>query len=242
MSISSTLLHIANIEIDVVRKDIKNMHLAVYPPHGRIRLAVPQRTDDEVVRLFAISKLGWIKKHVKNFQEQARETKREYVSGESLYFQGTRYLLEVEEHNGYSAVMIKGTKKIKLIVKLGATTEDKSLVMREWYRKQLKIQLEPLIEKWEKIIGVTANDWGVKQMKTKWGACNTDAKRIWLNLELAKKPPICLEYILVHELVHLHERNHSERFIQLMDKFMPKWRMHREELNNLPIVHNDWGY
>jgi len=242
MSISPTLLHIANIEIDVVRKDIKNMHLAVYPPHGRIRLAVPKKTDEEVLRLFAISKLGWIKKHVKNFQEQARETKRDYVSGESLFFQGIRYLLEVEEHNGYSSVKIEGTKKIKLKVKLGATTDDKSLVMREWYRKQLKIQIDPLIEKWEKVIGVTANDWGVKHMKTKWGACNTDAKKIWLNLELAKKPPICLEYILVHELVHLHERNHNERFIQLMDKFMPKWRLHREELNNLPIVHNDWGY
>ena len=114
--------------------------------------------------------------------------------------------------------------------------------MKEWYRKELKKQLPQLIEKWEKVIGVKCNDWGVKQMKTKWGSCNTEKKRIWLNLELPKKPSICLEYILVHELVHLYERNHSDRFFYLMDKFMPKWRLHRDELNSLPIVHNDWGY
>jgi predicted metal-dependent hydrolase len=235
-------IKIANMEIDVIRKDIKNMHLAVYPPHGRIRLAVPQKTDEEVLRLFAISKLGWIKKHVKNFKEQARETKRIYVSGESHFFQGKRYILEVKEHDGYNKVHINGTKKINLKVPYGATVEDKSRTMKEWYRKQLKIQIPPLIEKWEKIIGVKAADWGVKQMKTKWGACNTEAKRIWLNLELAKKPPICLEYIIVHELVHLHEKKHNDRFISLMNEFMPKWRLHRKELNSLPIVHNDWGY
>ena len=137
---------------------------------------------------------------------------------------------------------VNGTKKINFKVPAGATTEDKARVMKEWYRKQLKIQIPPLIQKWEKVVGVQVNDWGVKQMKTKWGACNVDAKRIWLNLELAKKPVICLEYILVHELVHLHERNHNDRFIALMSQFMPKWRLHRDELNSLPIVHNDWGY
>lgn len=242
MNINPEILQIANVEIDVVRKDIKNMHLAVYPPHGRIRLAVPQKTDEEVLRLFAISKLGWIKKHVKNFKNQARETKRDYVSGESHFFQGKRYILEVQEHDGYSKVKLSGTKKISVKIPVGSSVERKADIMKEWYRKQLKIQIPPLLEKWEKVMGVEVNDWGVKQMKTKWGACNTDAKRIWLNLELAKKPPICLEYILVHELVHLHERNHNDRFIQLMNEFMPKWRLHRNELNSLPIVHNDWGY
>ena len=242
MNISPEILKIANVQIDVVRKNIKNMHLAVYPPHGRIRLAVPENTDEEILRLFAISKLGWIKKHVKNFKEQARETKRDYVSGESHFFQGKRYILEVHEDKGYSKVSVNGTKKINFKVPTGATTEDKARIMKEWYRKQLKIQIPPLIQKWEKVVGVQVNDWGVKQMKTKWGACNVDAKRIWLNLELAKKPPICLEYILVHELVHLHEKNHNERFIALMNQFMPKWRLHRNELNSLPIVHNDWGY
>ena len=242
MNINPEILQIANVEIDVVRKDIKNMHLAVYPPHGRIRLAVPQKTDEEVLRLFAISKLGWIKKHVKNFKNQARETKRDYVSGESHFFQGKRYILEVQEHDGYSKVKLSGPKKISVKIPVGSSVERKADIMKEWYRKQLKIQIPPLIEKWEKIVGVKVDDWGVKQMKTKWGACNVDAKRIWLNLELAKKPPICLEYILVHELVHLHERNHNDRFIQLMNESMPKWRLHRNELNNLPIVHNDWGY
>ena len=242
MNISPEILKIANVQIDVVRKNIKNMHLAVYPPHGRIRLAVPENTDEEILRLFAISKLGWIKKHVKNFKEQARETKRYYVSGESHFFQGKRYILEVHEDKGYSKVSVNGTKKINFKVPTGATTEDKARIMKEWYRKQLKIQIPPLIQKWEKVVGVQVNDWGVKQMKTKWGACNIEAKRIWLNLELAKKPPICLEYILVHELVHLHEKNHNERFIALMNQFMPKWRLHRNELNSLPIVHNDWGY
>ena len=154
MSINPEILQIANIEIDVVRKDIKNMHLAVYPPLGRIRLAVPQKTDEEVLRLFAISKLGWIKKHVKNFKEQARETKRDYLTGESHFFQGKRYILEVKEEEGYSKVYVNGTKKISFRVPKGASIEFKARVMKEWYRKQLKIQIPPLIEKWEKVIGV----------------------------------------------------------------------------------------
>jgi len=242
MSTKTESIAFANVEVEVVRKDIKNMHLAVYPPEGSIKLSVPTKTDDEVIRLFAISKLGWIKKNVKNFKEQARETKRDYVSGESHYFKGKRYLLIVNHHNGNNKVEITGKNKIQLWVKPTATVEEKAKVMKEWYRKELKAQIPGLLEKWEKIIDVQSNDWGVKQMKTKWGACNVDAKRIWLNLELAKKPKICLEYILVHELVHLHERNHNSRFISLMNQFMPKWRLHRDELNSLPIVHNDWGY
>lgn len=242
MSIKQEKIAFANIEIDVVRKEIKNMHLAVYPPYGRIRLSAPSRTDTEVLRLFAISKLSWIRKQVKNFNEQARETKRDYVSGESHFYNGNRYLLEVKHHDGFNKVKFVGTNKIQLWVKPKASLEDKAMVMKEWYRKELKNQLPQLITKWENLIGVKCNDWGVKQMRTKWGACNTSDKRIWLNLELAKKPTICLEYIIVHELVHLHERNHNDRFIALMDKFMPKWRLHRDELNSLPIVHNDWGY
>ncbi|MGO3689707.1 MAG: M48 family metallopeptidase [Psychroflexus halocasei] len=233
---------IANIEIDIIRKDIKNMHLAVHPPNGRVTISSPNSTDEEVIRLFAISKLGWIKKHVKNFQAQPRETKRDYVSAESHYYFGQRYLLKLEEREGYAKVELKGTKYINLRIKPKATVEEKSKVMKEWYRKELKAVIPDLIEKWEGIIGVKCNDWGVKQMKTKWGACNIEEKRIWLNLELAKKPPICLEYIIVHELVHLLERNHNDRFIKFMNQFMPKWRLHRDELNSLPVVHNDWGY
>lgn len=242
MSTSAEKIAIANLEIDVIRKNIKNMHLAVYPPTGRIRLSAPQRTDAEVVRLFAISKLAWIKKHVKNFKEQPRETKRQYVTGESHYFLGNRFLLKVVEHNGYAKVDLSGVKHIQLKVKGGTSMEERGSIMKEWYRKELKKIVPDLIEKWERIIGVKANDWGIKHMRTKWGACNTDEKRIWLNLELAKKPMNCIEYIIVHELVHLLERHHNENFVKHMDQFMPKWRLHRDELNSLPVAHNDWGY
>ena len=242
MNTKQESLKIANVEIDIVRKDIKNMHLAVYPPYGKIRLSVPSKTDEEVLRLFAISKLGWIKKHVKNFQAQPRESIRTYVSGESHYFQGKRYILNVIEHQGKSKVRIRGTKYLDLYVRRGSTREDKAKVLKEWYRRKLKKQLPDIISKWEKEIGVKASDWGVRQMKTKWGACNIEEKRIWLNLELSKKPTICLEYIVVHELVHLLERHHNDRFIQYMDTFMPKWRLYRNQLNSLPVVHNDWGY
>uniref|UniRef100_UPI00404A91C6 M48 family metallopeptidase n=1 Tax=Flavobacterium sp. TaxID=239 RepID=UPI00404A91C6 len=235
-------LTISNLTIDVVRKDIKNMHLAVYPPNGRIRLSAPERTDSEMMRLFAISKISWIRKHIKNFAEQPRETPREFISGESHYFQGKRYLLKTVDSTGNSKVELKGTKNIILYVKPNSTLESRRKVLKEWHREQLKNQIPDLIAKWEKVIGVKCNDWVVKQMKTKWGSCNIESKRIWLNLELSKKPVICLEYIIVHELVHLLERNHNERFIAYMNQFMPKWRVFRDELNSLPVAHNDWGY
>jgi len=242
VNISHEKIAIANFEIDIIRKDIKNMHLAVYPPSGRIRLSAPQNMDIEVIRLFAISKLGWIKKHIKNFKEQKRETPREYISGESHYYQGKRFLLNIIEHKGHNKVEFKGTKKINLYIKTNSTKEQRSKVLMDWYRKSLKNEIPELIEKWENIIGVKANTWGVKQMKTKWGACNTDAKRIWINLELAKKPTISLEYIIVHELIHLLERNHNDKFITYLNQFMPKWRLYRDELNQLPVSHNNWGY
>jgi predicted metal-dependent hydrolase len=242
VSTSQETISIANLEIDVIRKDIKNMHLAVYPPTGRVRLSVPVSTDTEVLRLFAISKLGWIKKHIKNFKEQEREKPREYVSGESHYLQGKRYLLKVIEENGPSKVEIQSTKYLIIKVRPGTSRDTKAGVLKQWYRCYLKQQIPPILKKWEKVIGVNANDWGVKQMRTKWGACNTEDKRIWVNLELAKKPKICLEYIIVHELIHLLERKHNDRFIGYLNKFMPKWRLYRDELNRLPVSHSEWGY
>lgn len=218
------------------------MHLAVYPPNGRIRLSAPEKTDKEVLRLFTISKLGWIKKQVKSFEEQAREVPREFVSGESNYFQGKRFLLEVIDAEDKNGVELKGNKKILMYCKPGTAKPKRAELIKEWYRSELKKQVSPLIKGWEEKIGVNSNDWRVKQMKTKWGACNIEAKRIWLNLELAKKPKICLEYIIVHELIHLLERNHNERFVAYLDEFMPKWRLNRDELNSLPIAHSDWGY
>lgn len=235
-------LSISNLTIDIVRKDIKNMHLAVYPPNGRIRLSAPENVDSEMMRLFAISKIGWIKKHIKNFEVQPRETPREYISGESHYFKGKRYMLYVVERKGFNKVELKGTKSIILHIRPNTSKEVRAHLLKEWYRTEMKKQIPDLISKWENIIGVKANDWAIKQMRTKWGTCNIEAKRIWLNLELSKKPVICLEYIIVHELVHLLERNHNDKFISYMNQFMPKWRMYREELNALPVAHNDWGY
>lgn len=241
MSTDYEKIKVSNFEVDVIRKDIKNMHLAVYPPTGRIRLSAPTSANAEMVRLFAISKISWIKKHIKNFNDQPRETRRTYQNGESHYFLGKRYLLKVYEKPGASEVKI-GNTKILLFVKDATNAALKANNMKEWYRSQLKLILPSLISKWEKEIGVKSNDWAVKQMRTKWGACNTEEKRIWLNLELVKKPLICIEYIIVHELVHLLERNHNENFVRHMDNFMPKWRHHRNELNQLPVAHTDWEY
>lgn len=235
-------IEISDIEIQVQRKPIKNIHLAVYPPDGEVRLSAPEATEKEVIRLFAISKLSWLKKQIKAFKGQERETPREYVTGESHYFKGHRYLLKVEETSSKPSIQLEGAKKILMKVPNGADKYYKEQMLQNWYRRELKNQLPELINKWEKVVGVKCKDWGVKRMRTKWGSCNRDAKRIWLNLELAKKPLSCLEYIIVHELVHFHERNHNDSFNKRMDQYMPKWRHHRKELNSLPVRHEDWGY
>lgn len=222
---------IGQLVIDVVKKDIKNIHLGVYPPDGNIRIATPLKVNDDRVRLFAISKLPWIKKQQAKFQAQSRQSPREFVSGESHYLQGRRYLLNVIYHQSSPKVIIKNNTNIHLFVRENSTLEQRKKVMTEWYRQQLKEQIPTLLNKWQSITGLTANDWGIKQMKTKWGSCNITEKRIWLNLELAKKPQHCLEYVIVHELVHLLERNHNERFIAYMDKFMPQWPIYKEELS-----------
>jgi len=238
-----TVMHIGkDISIDIVRKNIENIHLSVYPPTGRVRMAAPLSVDDETLRLFAIAKLGWIKRHQRSFAAQDRQSPRLYKSRESHYYQGKRYLLRVTEQAGPQKVVLNTKTYLDLYVRPGATTAQKHAVVTEWYRYELKKSAGPLIDKWEKIIGVQVEDWQVKQMKTKWGSCNSDKKHILLNLELAKKPLICLEYIIVHELVHLLERHHNERFMTLMNQFMPQWKFYREELNRLPVSHGEWGY
>ena len=228
--------------MDVVRKDIKNLHLAVYPPIGRVRVAAPLRVTDEAVRLAVISRLSWIKRQKTKFTNQARQSEREYVSGESHYFQGRRYRLNVVYQSGTSRIAIRNKSTIDLFVHEGSDKAHREWVLLSWYRQQLKEQIPALIANWEPILGVTVADWRVKQMKTKWGTCNIDAQRIWLNLELAKKSPQCLEYIVVHEMVHLLERHHNEHFAELMNKFMPQWRLHREELNRSSLGHEAWDY
>ena len=228
--------------VDVVRKDIKNLHLAVYPPGGRIRVAAPLRVNDEAVRLFTISRLSWIKRQQAKFQDQERQSARDLISGESHYYQGRRYLLNVEYREGPPTVNIRNNKILDIFVRPGSDTHERERVLTNWYRRQLKEAITPLITKWEAIIGVQVAEWGVKQMKTKWGTCNIEARRIWLNLELIKKPTHCLEYIIVHEMIHLLERHHNERFMMYMNQFMPLWQHYREELNRAPLGHATWEY
>ena len=229
-----TRVVIGDIPVDVVLKDIRNIHLSVHPPAGRVRLSAPVGMDIDTLRLYAISRLGWIKK-------QQRETPREYLNRESHYLWGKRYLLKIIERNAPSAVDVQHSA-IHLYIRPDASQEKKQFTLDEWYRKQLKVALPDLIALWEKRVGVRVNEFGIKKMKTKWGTCNPDARRIWVNLELAKKPKECLEYIVVHEMVHLLENHHNERFMALMDDILPKWRSLRDDLNRLPVKHEEWEY
>lgn len=222
---------VGNYKIDVVRKDIKNLHLAVYPPEGRVRIATPLHVDDEAVRLFAISKLSWIKQRMEKFEAQERQPPRLFISGESHYFEGNRYLINVIELDAPPKVIVRNNKNIDLYVRPKSTHNQRERVMNEFYRQYLKANIPSLLEKWEGIMGVKVNEWGTKRMKTKWGTCSIEARRIWINLELAKKPLRCLEYIIVHEMTHLLERHHNDRFLAYLGKNLPSWKAVREELN-----------
>lgn len=235
-------IEVNGLTVHVVRKNIKNLHLAVYPPNGRIRVAAPMRVNDEAVRLAVVAKLGWIKRQQAKFEEQERESLREYVSGESHYFQGNRYLLNVIEQNGMPHVVIRNKKKIELYIRPNSSQTQKEKVFSGWYREHLRAEIPSIVAKWEKRIGVHADEWIIKKMKTKWGSCNIENKRILVNLELAKKSERCLEYIVVHELVHLLERLHNDQFLALMNKFMPNWKQYRDELNRMPLAHAEWDY
>ena len=233
---------ISNIKIDVIRKDIKNIHLAVYPPTGRVRIAAPLSFSDDAIRLFAISKLSWIKRNQRKFEGQERMTQREFKQRESHYFQGRRYLLNVIEKDVVPKVVLRSKTYIDLYIRPDSSREKRNEIMAEWYRSQLKKLIPPIIDKWEKILNVLVDDWQIKQMKTKWGSCNIEKRKIWINLELAKKPERCLEYIIFHEMVHLLERHHNERFLYYMDTYLPTWKQLKMELNSLPVSHADWNY
>jgi len=233
---------VSNVIIDVVRKDIKNIHLAVYPPTGRVRIAAPLRVNDDAIRVFAISKLAWIKRQQSKFEGQERIPPREYKNRESHYFKGQRYLLNIIEADAPPKVILKNKTCIDLYIRPEAQTAKRHKIMNEWYRKELKKIIPELIEKWEKHLNVKVGDWRIKLMKTKWGSCNIEKKRIWLNLELAKKPIHCLEYIIVHEMVHLLERHHNDKFLYYLDTYLPNWKQFRKELNKIPVSHAEWSY
>ena len=240
MRIEPHYMTVSDLTVEVVRKNIKNLHLGVYPPNGRVRVATPLLISDEAVRLAVIGKLGWIKRQQAKFEAQPRQSQREMVSGESHYFLGRRYRLRVVETNAQVKVVLQGNTVLELHVRPATTTEERERALQSWYREQLKLLIPPLLAKWQPVLGVVANDWGVKKMKTRWGSCNIRARHVWFNLELVKKPAQCLEYVVVHELLHLLERNHNDRFKALMDAYLPHWRLIREELNNAPLGHEQW--
>ena len=236
-----TRLELGGISVDVEQKDIKNVHLSVYPPAGRVRIAAPLRMSVDTIRLFAISKLGWIKQQQKKLLEQEREAPREYLDRESHYVWGKRYLLTMTEAEAAPAVDIKHNRLL-MRVRPGTDGDGRQAILDAWYRDQIKVAVPPLIAKWEPLLGVKVNRIFVQRMKTKWGSCSPSAGNIRLNTDLAKKPRECLEYIVVHEMVHLLEPTHNARFVMLMDQFMPKWQFDRDLLNHLPVRHERWNY
>ncbi|MEV4804797.1 SprT family zinc-dependent metalloprotease [Nonomuraea sp. NPDC049421] len=239
MSTANAYLTVAGLAVDVVYKDIKNLHISVYPPVGQVRVAAPQRLDEDAIRLAIIQRLPWIKKQRQQLQDADRQTDRRMVSGETHYVWGERYRLD-SSRVGRSHIELKG-KTLWLTAPAGADGDTKRAILDRWYRRELKAALPKLIAKWEPIIGEHVANFVVRRMKTKWGTCQTVTRAIWINPELAKKNPRCLEYIVVHEMVHFLERTHSERFVALMDKFMPDWQARRDELNEAPLAAEDWS-
>lgn len=242
MTTESRQIEVGGIAVEIVRKEIKHLHLGVYPPHGRVRVAAPLRLDDDAIRLAVVSRLGWIRRKQGGFGQQDRQSQRELVTGESHYFLGRRYLLDVVEHAGPPSVRLANNTTLRLQVRPGSDRDARDATLQRWYRRRLREQIPALVAKWEPRVGRTVADVRIKRMKTRWGSCNAEARRIWLNLELVKKPATCLEYILVHEMVHLVERHHTEQFRKLMDALLPSWRIYRDELNRAPLAHEDWSY
>lgn len=242
MRTKSRRLAILGLPVEVIRKDIKNLHVAVYPPAGRVRVATPLRLTDDNVRVAIITRLGWIRRQQTRFADQVRESQRELVTGESIYFRGRRFRLEVIEDPARPRVRIANNSRIQLRCSRGTDRDQREATLNQWYRERLRDQIPALLRKWERKAGVDVAEVRIRRMKTKWGSCNAQARRIWLNLDLAKKPASSLEYILVHEMIHIHERRHGARFREMMDRVMPGWQLHRSELNRAPLSHEDWRY
>lgn len=240
MSTASAYMTIRGIDIDVVYKDIKNLHIGVYPPMGRVRVAAPGRLGDDQVRLAVIQRLPWIKKQREQLRAAERQSRREMVTGESHYVWGIRHRLKIIERPGRAHLEVDGGRLL-LYVPEGTTAKRRRELLDRWHREQLRAATPYLIAKWEPILEVSVPRWTIRRMKTKWGSCNRESGHVWLNAELAKKHPDCLEYIVVHEMTHLLERNHGESFVRLMDNYLPDWRSRRDQLNDAPLAHENWA-
>lgn len=222
---------ISDIQIEIIKKDIKNMHLSVLPPDGKVRVSAPNNLSDESIIMFVKTKLGWIKKQQEKFELQPRQSEREYVSGETLYVWGHQYFLQVEYNQKKNSLVLEGNKAI-LSVRKESTAKQREKFVNEWYRSLLKTEVEKYLPKWEAITGLYCDSWQSKYMTTKWGTCNTSTRKIWLNLQLAKKPIECLEYVILHELAHLKVKNHGPDFVAILDLYMPYWRECKKMLND----------
>lgn len=240
MSTTSAYLKVGGIDVDVVYKSIKNLHIGVYPPMGRVRVAAPEVLDDEQVRLAVVNRLPWIKRQREQLQAAERQTRREMVTGESHYVWGSRLRLKMIERPGRAHIEIDGDRLL-LYAPEGTSADNRRALIDRWYRDQLREAIPALISKWERSMRVNVPKWSIRRMKTKWGSCNRETGHIWFNVELAKKHPDCLEYLIVHEMTHLWERGHGERFTKLMDKNLPDWRARRDVLNESPLAHEVWS-
>lgn len=234
-------MKLGSMEVEVLQKNIKHLHLSVYPPNGHVRVSAPMHMKPSAIRVFTLSKLDWIKKQQKKIRAQERETPRQYVDRESHFVWGHRYLLTVREADHAPAVTRKGST-LELMVRPDTSTEHRAAIMDAWYRDLVRQELPGLITKWESVMGVRVKAYRVQRMKTLWGSCTPRRASIRFNTELAKKPPDCLEYIVVHEMTHLLEPSHNARFKALIDQFLPTWRQSRQKLNQLPVRHEDWKY
>ena len=221
---------VANIFVEVVKKNIKNLHLSVLPPDGKVRVSAPEALSDDAIAMFVRTKIGWIRKQQEKFELQPRQSERQYVSGETLYVWGRQYFLRVEYSYKGNSLVLSGDNAI-LTVRKESTVKQRETFVNEWYRTLLKAEVEKYLPKWEKITGLQCSSWQSKFMTTKWGTCNTSIGKIWLNLQLAKKPIECLEYVILHELIHLKVRNHGPEFVTEMNRYMQNWREIRNQLN-----------
>ena len=230
---------LGGLQIDVIRKDVKHVHLSVLPPQGRVRITAPRQMSLDTIRVFAISKLAWIRQQQRKLQAQPREPLRDYLERESHYVWGQRYLLEIVEKDAAPAVDLQHHTLV-LQVRPGADEARRQDVLDHWYRAQIRAKVPPFLARWEGLMGVKVDRYFVQRMKTQWGSCNPTARTIRLNTELAKKPPECLEYIVLHEVAHLLEPSHNARFTSLLELHLPAWQQVKAELNRLPVRHESW--
>ena len=234
-----SIIQVGEVPITVTLKDVRNVHLSVHPPDGRVTLVAPVSTRLDVARAYAISKLGWIRDRQQQFLNQVRETPRQFIGRESHYLWGRRYLLSVVYKDIKPSVTLDH-KRITIVVRPGSDASKRAEVFHEWHKSLLHEVVPPLIQKWQTKMGVEVAEYFLQRMKTKWGSCNHQARHIRLNTELVKKPKDLLEYVVVHELAHLLEPTHSDRFVAILDRHYPTWREARAELNELPLSEETW--